>query len=459
VDYLASNGWRPLSAAALYGREDVVDFLIGVRANVNWAPGTPTALTCAAQNGHLGIVERLLEAGADPNSPGLDARTPLFLAVSFGHREVVARLLSAKAFADARAANGSTPLHFAVDGDRTDIAELLVDSGASLGAMDNDGDTPLHRAAVRGNVDFAAWLLDRNADIDRLNSLGKRPVDVAKNVEMVEFFRGRGVSIPEEDLNETERANFLSWEPALPARIERLRSLLKSIEKDSLLGSAFAVVKNDMRDISNEKYMDDAGSDGIAKVPDAFWAGLPFYPRAYICAVPDILVRQPNQLFFIVSEDEKYIEALDWTNEPIFKHNERFGIAFASENDLKTYFRFFFFFVRGHLGRFVIVERASEVAWLKGVDSETLSSIEAKIHPIEMFDTGIEYMAGFQFTCTFKNALFETQAFLALRSLDHTWPGDEKPTHFSPGQMELRNEELLNEDLPIEVPRPSTRFG
>ena len=50
----------------------------------------------ASQNGHLPVVERLLQEKVNPNTPKDDGATPLFIASQNGHLPVVERLLQEK---------------------------------------------------------------------------------------------------------------------------------------------------------------------------------------------------------------------------------------------------------------------------------------------------------------------------------------------------------------------------
>lgn len=60
-----------------------------------------TALFIAAQNGHLRILEVLLEHGAKTDAARTDGATPLWIAAQMGHDHVVRRLLKAGAKVDA----------------------------------------------------------------------------------------------------------------------------------------------------------------------------------------------------------------------------------------------------------------------------------------------------------------------------------------------------------------------
>ena len=69
-----------------------------------------TPLHVAAQNGHVGTVELLLNEGADFNLR-FDGQTPLYLAARSGHTPVVRLLIGKGADACEKTGNGPNPLH------------------------------------------------------------------------------------------------------------------------------------------------------------------------------------------------------------------------------------------------------------------------------------------------------------------------------------------------------------
>ena len=92
-DVLWSEGKR-LCIAAQEEQEEQVERLLssGTKPSACDAVGY-TALHYAARNGHLGIVDLLLEAGADVNAAACSF-TPLLRAAFMGHADVVARLIA-----------------------------------------------------------------------------------------------------------------------------------------------------------------------------------------------------------------------------------------------------------------------------------------------------------------------------------------------------------------------------
>lgn len=163
-----AEGETPLMAAAAAGATDAVTLFIRRGADVEAKEQAyhQTALVWAAGEGHLPVVNALLEAGANPNalgrvitlsrgrgdggrmwvdftSGGLSA---LMFAARGGHVDVVRRLADAGANLDYANPDGLTALLIAVLNDETDVAAALLEKGA------NPNDGSLYEAVVLHNV-------------------------------------------------------------------------------------------------------------------------------------------------------------------------------------------------------------------------------------------------------------------------------------------------------------------
>jgi len=145
------EGETPLLAAARAGSVPAVRQLLARGVDVNTAEGfqNTTALMWAAAEGHLDVVDLLLEAGADPNRQGhvtsltqrhnADHPTGGFTALMFAARsgnEVLARRLVARG-ADVKLKNGddASAVMIAIYNDRFDVAATLIELGSDV----NDG--------------------------------------------------------------------------------------------------------------------------------------------------------------------------------------------------------------------------------------------------------------------------------------------------------------------------------
>lgn len=173
--------------------------------------------------------------------------------------------------------------------------------------------------------------------------------------------------------------------------------------------------------------------DGVSFNPDntvvmsremSFYDGYRFYDLADHSHMP------PARRFIMVKDDE--VTVLDFTNMPIYSLNSKVPIRLNRDN-VKDYVRFFFTFVRGRHGRFIIVESVDDISWREEPPPAARKSISKLIQPIAFHSSdgndGKYYM---QAQMMFRDSLFQA---------DVTVQPD--------GLVQLSNEVLLIEDMPV----------
>ncbi len=115
------EGWTALRIAAYHGYPDAVGELIPVSD----AGEIDAAMLLAAVGGDVGVLDRLLEAGADVYRRTPERQTALMLAAGRGHRESVELLLQHGANRFATDADGMTAAQLAHRGGQPEIEALL----------------------------------------------------------------------------------------------------------------------------------------------------------------------------------------------------------------------------------------------------------------------------------------------------------------------------------------------
>ena len=146
------NGMSPLHVAAWAGRKDIVQKLLDTGAEVD-TPSVSRSMTplhLASTMSELSTVELLLSKGADPNKPSASSATPFYRACRGGSLQVVRTLHAAGANINAPTWDNWIPLHEAVENNRLDIVRQLLIWGADLNAQTFSGFTPLRLAAEMG---------------------------------------------------------------------------------------------------------------------------------------------------------------------------------------------------------------------------------------------------------------------------------------------------------------------
>jgi ankyrin repeat protein len=174
IDFKDTIGRTAIQLAAAKGHLLVLEKILQEGADVNAAAATGrysrTALQAAAGGGHLAVVERLLQENVDINAAtGRYGRTALQEAAGGGHLAVVERLLQENADVNATAAgwDGRTALQAAAEGGHLAVVERLLQENADVNAeAADDGRTALQAAAGGGHLAIVERLLQENADVN-----------------------------------------------------------------------------------------------------------------------------------------------------------------------------------------------------------------------------------------------------------------------------------------------------
>lgn len=192
----------------------LVDRLLSEGADPNGLAAFPSPLVEALEMGDYDLTSLLLERGADPNAAFEIGRTPLHVAANQGREDLVALLLSAGAKADPEWQGNPgdwarTPLEMALLRSFPEAAKLLLAAGASPNIRDPWGDAPLHAVARDGDAELAATLLSFGADPSVRNEKGLTAEEVAVGDAKV-FLHSLSVKEAIED--------YLSDVPTVPNR-------------------------------------------------------------------------------------------------------------------------------------------------------------------------------------------------------------------------------------------------
>ena len=110
-------------------------------------------LMLAALHGLLAECQGLIERGADVNKPGW---APLHYAATNGHLAVMQLLIDENAYLDAESPNGSTPLMMAAHYGTPSAVKLLLESGADPTLKNNLGLTAIDFAHQANRLESAA---------------------------------------------------------------------------------------------------------------------------------------------------------------------------------------------------------------------------------------------------------------------------------------------------------------
>ena len=166
---VAAAADSPVADAASRGDEETVRALLERGADVQTArPDGMTALHWAAMRSDLEMTEMLLYAGANfEATTRIGQHTPLHVAGRSGEAGVVQALLEAGADPHAVTASGATAVHLAAQAGNGAAVAALIDHGADVNARERTwGQTPLMFAAASSRLGPVNVLMERGADLE-----------------------------------------------------------------------------------------------------------------------------------------------------------------------------------------------------------------------------------------------------------------------------------------------------
>mmetsp|Transcript_7735 Transcript_7735/g.11747 ORF Transcript_7735/g.11747 Transcript_7735/m.11747 type:complete len:312 (+) Transcript_7735:1-936(+) len=168
-----NSGFTPKFMAVRNGHSSCAASLHKHRGSLGLSVEDAAAqLNNAVRHSKMEMLERLIEAGADPGAPDYDGRTCMHVAASMGNVSMVEFLLRKGVDPNHRDRWGGTPLSDAAREGHENVAEVLLCSrwdtftlqgSADPNLADTDGRTVLHLAACNGNYELAEMLLKAGA--------------------------------------------------------------------------------------------------------------------------------------------------------------------------------------------------------------------------------------------------------------------------------------------------------
>ncbi|MEM6780492.1 MAG: hypothetical protein AAF569_01360 [Pseudomonadota bacterium] len=156
---------------------------------------------------------------------------------------------------------------------------------------------------------------------------------------------------------------------------------------------------------------------------------LPFYAGYRFLEVSDHAA-QPVRVQYIVYKPGDVVP-LNWTNEPIYNLNEKAPIALSNDN-VGLYAKFFFTYVRGRHGRFLIAESVDDIDWRDDPPPAARKAVGAMLTPVTITDVAVDGTYNLIAQMMFKDSLFKSAIHVK-----------------TDGTVSLSDEELLIEDMPV----------
>lgn len=156
---------------------------------------------------------------------------------------------------------------------------------------------------------------------------------------------------------------------------------------------------------------------------------LSFYPGYKFVEMTDHSISPPVQAMAIYKDEDIHI--LNWSNEPFYTLNAKVPIH-LNEDNVAKYVKFFFTYVRGRHGRFLIAETVDDIEWKEDPAPAARKAIGKMLDDIRISARDEDGTFHLNAHMMFKNSLFQSTIVV-------------KPD----GSVSLMDEELLVEDMPV----------
>jgi ankyrin repeat protein/nucleoside-triphosphatase THEP1 len=156
-----------LMVACYFGHVAVVRRSLDKGADVNAQGGYhKNALYTASEKGHEQVVKLLLDKGADVNVQGEDYGNALQAASYRGHEQIVKLLIDKGADVNAQGKYHKNALYTASEGGHDQVVKLLLDKGADVNAQGKYHKNALYTASEGGHEQVVKLLLDKGANVN-----------------------------------------------------------------------------------------------------------------------------------------------------------------------------------------------------------------------------------------------------------------------------------------------------
>ncbi len=167
----------------------------------------------------------LLQAGANPNIPGLNGYTALDYAFASGNRLVIPVLAKAGAKAATEwNKNQWTPLEFVIANGKSSMLDMLIRNAADIDKTDRNGWSALHYAVILGKPLLVKKLLKKGADINLRDKKDWNPLHfavLAGRLDIVKILMTNNVKV--------NRRNDANWPPLYLAIALRHPDITKTL--------------------------------------------------------------------------------------------------------------------------------------------------------------------------------------------------------------------------------------
>ncbi|XGW15012.1 hypothetical protein V3C99_000915 [Haemonchus contortus] len=229
VDSFACTDFaKAMCAACEHGQADTVQFFLSRGATLStmqW-PAERPALICAVESGSWDLVVAVFNLpNCDIECRDAFGRTPIIAAARCAHVGLIDMLLNKGANINQRDDHGWTALAHAIHKNHLSSVQLLLDRNAEITGKDRSGKTLAHIACASACRSIVDRLLEEGMLIEEPDDDGMYPVQIAlmnKNKPALEALLGRGA-----------RLRSTTWQTAIESYPEALFVLFSKLMDDA----------------------------------------------------------------------------------------------------------------------------------------------------------------------------------------------------------------------------------
>ncbi|MEZ0259849.1 MAG: hypothetical protein ACAH80_02505 [Alphaproteobacteria bacterium] len=156
---------------------------------------------------------------------------------------------------------------------------------------------------------------------------------------------------------------------------------------------------------------------------------LPFYKNYELYELTDLSAVPAARKYALYKPGD--INVINWTNQTIYETNEKAPIA-LDERNVVEYVKFFFNYVRGRHGRFLIIETIDDIRWQVEPPLQGRKVMQEMLEPVGVVSQDADGTFNLEAFMVFKDSLFKTRVHVK-----------------KDGLVSMSDEELKIEGMPV----------
>jgi len=133
---------------------------------------------------------------------------------------------------------------------------------------------------------------------------------------------------------------------------------------------------------------------------------LPFYRGSILLELTDLSAVPAVKKYAIYKSGD--VSVIDWTNQVIYEANEKEPVV-LNEETVIDYARFFFEYVRGRYGRFLIIEAIDDIRWQIEPPLQGRRVMQEMLEPVTLIGQDADGTFNLEAFMVFKDSLFKTK--------------------------------------------------